>query len=92
MNTVVLEFSGTLVSKAGMPAKLPIHADSIQNALEQLAESHPATTRLLTDDLGNLKKFVNVFVDDVDMRMLAGTQTRLTDSERVSFHLAVAGG
>ena len=46
----------------------------------------------LLDDSGDLRKFVNVFVDDDDVRYLDGLATSVSDGVTVSIIPAVAGG
>jgi molybdopterin converting factor small subunit len=46
----------------------------------------------LFDDEGSLRKFVNVFVADDDVRYLDGVDTKVPDGETVSIIPAVAGG
>ena len=51
----------------------------------------PVADRLLDED-GGLRKFVNVFVDDDDVRYLEGLDTKVADGQTVSIIPAVAGG
>ena len=47
--------------------------------------------RLVTED-GNLHRFVNVYVNDEDVRFLGGLETKLSDGDNVTVLPAVAGG
>ena len=53
---------------------------------------HPGFAERLFDDAGELRRFVNVFVADEDIRFMQGTGTPLTDGTVVSIIPAVAGG
>jgi sulfur-carrier protein len=53
---------------------------------------HPGMKDRLLDDSGNLRRFLNVYVDDEDVRFLQGLDTQLSDGARLSIIPAVAGG
>ena len=54
--------------------------------------AHPGFEDRLFDETGDLRKFVNVFVADDDVRYLDGLDTKVPDGETVSIIPAVAGG
>ena len=60
--------------------------------LTALEADHPGFKERLFDDEGNLRRFVNVFVADDDVRYLDGVGTPVPDGETVSIIPAVAGG
>lgn len=53
---------------------------------------HPGFQARLLDDDGNLRRFVNVFVDDEDIRFMDGLATAIPDGNVVAIVPAVAGG
>ena len=53
---------------------------------------HPGLQDRVVDEEGNLRRFVNVFVDDDDVRYLDGLKTDVPDGQTVSIIPAVAGG
>ena len=57
-----------------------------------LDAAHPGFSDRLLDDDGKLRRFVNVFVADDDVRYLQGLDTPVPDGETVSIIPAVAGG
>ena len=57
-----------------------------------LEGAHPGFGERLYDDTGALRRFVNVFVADDDVRFLDGLDTKVPDGETVSIIPAVAGG
>ena len=61
-------------------------------ALRALVAEHPGVERRLYDDEGKLRRFVNVFVGDEDIRFLDGLETELKAGERMSIVPAIAGG
>ena len=57
-----------------------------------LAEQHPATQQQLFGADGSLNRYVNVYLNDEDVRFLDGIATKLTDGDSVTILPAVAGG
>ena len=60
--------------------------------LKALDAAHPGIAERLFDDGGALRRFVNVFVADDDVRFEQGLDTPVTDTQTVSIIPAVAGG
>ena len=60
--------------------------------LKSLEASHPGFADRLFDESGKLRRFVNIFVADEDIRFLDGLDTPLADGATVSIVPAVAGG
>jgi molybdopterin synthase sulfur carrier subunit len=65
---------------------------SLAEVIEALEAAHPGFRDRLLDEHGGLRKFVNVFVDDDDVRYLQGLDTPVADGLTVSLIPAVAGG
>jgi molybdopterin converting factor small subunit len=64
----------------------------LQEVIEHLDSKHPGIKARLLDDEGGLRRFVNVYVDDEDVRFLDGLSTDVSDGARLSIIPAVAGG
>ena len=60
--------------------------------LESLEVAHPGFGERLFDESGGLRRFVNVFVADEDIRFLEGLETPVTAAQTVSIVPAGAGG
>jgi len=65
---------------------------SLGECLSGLDGSYPGLKERLCDDQGELRRFVNVYVNGEDVRFLAGLQTPLKHGDEVSIVPAVAGG
>jgi molybdopterin synthase sulfur carrier subunit len=65
---------------------------SLSDVIAALDAAHPGFADRLLDEDGSLRKFVNVFVDDDDVRYLDGLATQVADGITVSIIPAVAGG
>jgi molybdopterin synthase sulfur carrier subunit len=66
--------------------------ESVRAVIEDLEKRHPGMRERLLDDKGELRRFVNVFVADEDIRFLDGINTEVAPGATVSIVPAVAGG
>ncbi|MCO8128652.1 MoaD/ThiS family protein [Acidimicrobiia bacterium EGI L10123] len=82
----------TLRPMAGGKSEVEVEGATVGEVLKSLDAAHPGFTDRLLDDDGNLRKFVNVFVADDDVRFMDGLQTPVPDGETVAIIPAVAGG
>lgn len=71
---------------------LTVTAGSIDDLLTAIETAHPGIKARLCDDQGKLRRFVNVFVGEEDIRFLDGQKTALKDGEFVDIVPAIAGG
>ena len=67
-------------------------ANNVNDALKDLVLNFPKLEQHLYDGNGNLRKFINIYVNDSDIRDKDGVNTNLTDSDEVSLVPAIAGG
>ena len=65
---------------------------TVGEVLKALDAAHPGLGERLFDEAGRLRRFVNVFVADEDIRFLDGLDTAVADGQTVSIVPAVAGG
>ena len=68
------------------------NGDSIAAILQDLETNYPGFTNRICDDSGELRRFINVYVNDEDIRFLQGKETALKDGDEVSIVPAIAGG
>jgi molybdopterin synthase sulfur carrier subunit len=67
-------------------------AASLRELLTEIEKGHPKLVERVLDEEGHLRRFINVYVGDEDVRFLRGLDTTLEDSQVVSILPAVAGG
>ncbi|HEX4979407.1 MAG TPA: MoaD/ThiS family protein [Acidimicrobiales bacterium] len=79
----------TLTGGAG---EVSVDGSTVRELLKGLDASYPGFGERLFDDAGNLRRFVNVFVADEDIRFLDGLDTPVDAGAVVSIIPAVAGG
>ncbi len=76
----------------GGDKQVALEPGSLTEVIAALEAKHPGMGERLLDENGALRKFVNVFVDDDDVRYLNGLDTAVEDTWTVSIIPAVAGG
>jgi len=65
---------------------------SVGDVLRSLAQQHPATESQLFSEEGDLNRYVNVYLNDEDVRVLEGLDTSVSDSDTIVILPAMAGG
>ena len=81
----------TLRTLTGGAAEVEVEGATVGEVLAALDQAHPGFKDRLLDENG-LRRFVNVFVADDDVRFLDGLDTKVPDGETVAIIPAVAGG
>ena len=66
--------------------------DDVGAVLRALASEHPATQQQLFGADGSLNRYVNVYLNDEDVRVLQGLDTSVSDSDTIVILPAMAGG
>jgi molybdopterin synthase sulfur carrier subunit len=73
-------------------SEVTIEGSTVAEVLKGLDAAHPGFGARIFDDNGKLRRFVNVFVADEDIRFHQGVETPVTPGTTVSIVPAVAGG
>ena len=89
---VTVRIPTTLRPLSGGASTVEVEPGALVDVIKALDAAHPGFGDRLLDDEGNLRRFVNVFVDDDDVRYLDGLKTEVPDGKTVSIIPAVAGG
>ena len=76
----------------GGAPEVQVEGATVGQVLDSLEQAHPGFRQRLLDESGQLRRFVNVFVADEDVRFLSGLDAQVTDGQTVSIVPAVAGG
>ena len=77
---------------SGGQAELTVEGSTVGEVLKGLDAAHPGFADRLFDDAGALRRFVNVFLAEEDVRFLEGLDTQVADGQTLSIVPAVAGG
>jgi sulfur-carrier protein len=92
--TVQVLLPGVLASLAGGAKHLDLEpkGDTLRDLLDALAADHPLLGRRIRDETGQVRRFVNVYVDGDDVRFQGGLATQVRDGAEVQVLPSVAGG
>ena len=77
---------------ADKAATVEVNARTIGAALDGLVSKHPDLRRHLYTDEGKLRAFVNVYLNDEDIRYLQREETAVKDNDSISIVPSIAGG
>ncbi len=87
-----MRIPGPLRSLSQGEATVVIEAGDVRGAIDQLDSRFPGFRDRLLDPAGNLRQFVNVYLNDEDVRFGGGLDSKLEERDEVSIIPAVAGG
>lgn len=89
---VTIRIPTQLRTLTGGAGEVSVDGSSVGEVLKALDAAHAGFAERLFGDDGKLRRFVNVFVADEDVRFLQGLETPVSDGQTVSIVPAVAGG
>lgn len=65
---------------------------TVGELIDRIENDYPGFASKVVDEQGELRRFVNIYLNDEDVRYLGGKETALKDGDTVSFLPALAGG
>lgn len=77
---------------AGQQSAVDVKAVTVGEALNRLINQHPDLRRHLYTDEGKLRAFVNVYLNDEDVRYLQKEETPVKEGDNISIVPSIAGG
>ena len=92
LTTVTIRLPTVLRAQAGGQSTVEASGSTVREVLGSLVGDHPGLAANILDEAGDLRKFVNVYVDDEDIRFLSKLETAVADGDEVAILPAVAGG
>ncbi|MGM0578511.1 MAG: ThiF family adenylyltransferase [Myxococcota bacterium] len=90
--SVTIKIPTSLRKFAGGEDAVSVEAASVREALDGLESAHPGIKAKICDSDGNLRRFVNVYADQEDIRFLDNLETPLQDGTELQIVPAIAGG
>jgi molybdopterin converting factor small subunit len=72
--------------------KVESGATTVAEALNDLTARYPALSRHVRDEQGQVRQFLNVYLNEEDIRFLGGESCALKDGDRVLLVPSIAGG
>ncbi len=90
--SVTVRVPTQLRTLTGGTGEVSVEGSTVGEALKALDAAHAGFAERIFDDQGELRRFVNVFLADEDVRFLEGLSTPVADGQTLSIVPAVAGG
>lgn len=90
--SVTVRIPTILRAYTGGRAEVSAEGATLAEVIADLEKNHQGISARVLDDSGKLRRFVNVYVDDDDVRFTEGLRTPTPDGAGVSIIPAVAGG
>jgi sulfur-carrier protein len=90
--SVTVKLPTILRKHAAGEAKVTGEGTTLRDLLQDLEGRYPGITKNVITDDGGLHRFINIYVNDEDVRYLGSLETALTEGDTVSLLPAVAGG
>jgi molybdopterin synthase sulfur carrier subunit len=72
--------------------EVAIDGSTVRDVIENLEKKHPGIKERLCDEKGNVRRFVNIYANEEDIRFLDNLATADKDGDSVSIVPAIAGG
>ena len=89
---VVVRIPTPLRAMTGGAAEVPATADTVGDLIEDLGRRYPGLRDRIVEESGEIRRFVNVYVNQEDIRFLDGAKTALKSGDEVAIVPAIAGG
>ncbi|TMF87134.1 MAG: MoaD/ThiS family protein [Chloroflexi bacterium] len=83
---------GPLRSLSGGQSTVEVEAGDLRAAIDHLDQKHPGFKNRLLDEQGEPRQFVNIYLNDEDIRLGRGLGSAVKESDEISIVPAVAGG
>ena len=90
--SVTVRIPSPLRTLTGGAARIEVDAQDVRGVVAVLEAQYPGFGERLLDEAGGLRRFVNVFVRDEDVRLLGGLDAPVAEGDTISIVPAVAGG
>ncbi len=89
---ITVRIPDALRAMTGRQGEVQVKGTSVGDVIEHLNAEHPGLKDRLCDEKGEVRRFVNIYVNGEDIRFLKGKETSLKDGDEVSIVPAIAGG
>ncbi len=89
---VIVRLPTVLRAQADGQTTVNVHGSTVREVLHDLVSAYPGLGANILDESGELRRFVNIYVDDEDIRFMDKLDTVVADGDEVAILPAVAGG
>ena len=92
MATVTVNIPTPLRRLTGGQSRVQVEGNDIQGVIASLEAQFPGIRDRLLDENGEIKRFINVYLNEDEIRTLQGKETPVADGDQISIVPAMAGG
>jgi molybdopterin synthase sulfur carrier subunit len=89
---VKVKIPGPLRKLVGGKDELEVEAKTIREVIEKLGQINPEIKTRILDENGEVRRFINIYLNNEDIRFLKGLDTDLKNGDEISIIPAIAGG
>jgi molybdopterin synthase sulfur carrier subunit len=89
---VKVKIPGPLRKLVGGKDELEVEAKTIREVIEKLGQINPEIKARILDENGEVRRFINIYLNNEDIRFLKGLDTDLKNGDEISIIPAIAGG
>lgn len=89
---VVVRIPSPLRKITGELSEVECAGDTVKDIIEDLEARYPGVKARLCDENGDVRRFINIFVGEEDIRFLDGINTSVVSDQEISIVPAIAGG
>ena len=90
--SITVQIPTPLLKLTGNRSEVTAGGADVKGLIENLEENFPGIKERICDETGQVRRFVNIYVNEEDIRFLQMGDTPLKDGDRVSIIPAIAGG
>ena len=90
--SIMIEIPSALQKYSNDQAEVPVKATSVQEAFQALCGQYPGLKQHLYDEQGKIRSFINVYVNDEDIRYAQNLATTLQEGDSIQIVPSIAGG
>ena len=76
----------------GNQSEVQIEGDTVASILTNMEAAYPGIKDRLCDESGQVRRFINIYVNEEDIRFLQGIETNLKQGDKIAIIPAIAGG
>lgn len=89
---VKVRIPSPLQKLTGNQADVESEGATINDVINNLEKKHPGLKERICDEQGKIRRFINIYVNEEDIRFLQGDSTPVKDGDEISIIPAIAGG
>lgn len=90
--SVQVHIPGPLLTLTKNKTRVEAQGSNVKEILEDLEKSFPGFKQRLFDETGSLRRFINLYINEEDIRFLDGADTEIRDGDEISIIPSIAGG